>query len=119
MSTEVELRKKKEKIFKYIKKIKNQEFYQEVFNIIKKTNNYSKNNNGVFFDVNLLNEELVDKILVIIEKYNFNVDSTTEDSITYKPYSDDKYDKSVESLGGIKKLNNFEKNIIKKISKDL
>jgi len=119
MSINIELREKKEKIYRNINKIKNQDFYHEIFNIIEPLNNYSKNNNGIFFDVNLLDEETINKILLIIKKYNHNNDSITEDSITYKPYSDNNYDKSVESLGGIKKLNNFEKNIIKKISNNL
>lgn len=119
MATEVvELRQKKEKIFKYIKKIKDMDFYKKIYNIIRDTEKYTKNKNGVFLDVNKLTEKSTNSILLLIDniKQENNIDSTTEDSITYKPYSNDSYEQSVESLGGIKKLNNFEKNIIKKIS---
>lgn len=119
MTTEVdELRLKKEKIFKYIKKIKDTDFYKKIYNIIKDTEKYTKNKNGIFLDVNKLTEKSTNSILLLIDniKQENNIDSTTEDSITYKPYSKDSYEQNVESLGGVKKLNNFEKNIIKKIS---
>lgn len=111
------LRHYKEKIYKFIKKNKDIDFFNKVYDIIKENEQkHTCNNNGVFFDVDKLNKKSIDQIMEIIDLTK-NID-TTEDSVTYTPYNDDVVENSMNKLGGSAKLNNFEKNIIKKIAKN-
>jgi hypothetical protein len=111
-------RENKEKIFYFIKNIKNKEFYLNVFDIIKSNQEkFTTNNNGVFFDINKLTSESIEKILNLMQDYQLK-SSETEDSVTFTPYTEDIVEKSMDKLGGSAKLNNFEKNIIKKLKSD-
>jgi len=111
-------RENKEKIFYFIKSIKNKEFFLNVFDIIKNNQEkYTTNNNGIFFDVNKLSSTSIEKILELMNDYSVK-SSETEDSVSFTPYTEDIVEKSMDKLGGSAKLNNFEKNIIKKLKND-
>lgn len=111
-------RENKEKIFNFIKSIKNKEFFLNVFDIIKENQEkYTTNNNGIFFDINKLSSSSIEKILELMNDYSVK-SSETEDNVSFTPYTEDIVEKSMDKLGGSAKLNNFEKNIIKKLKND-
>jgi hypothetical protein len=71
----------KKKINDKIEKIKNKEIFFEIYNTIKddinKNKNITINNNGIYFDLNKLSDELIIKIENIL---NENLISTDTDN---------------------------------------
>jgi hypothetical protein len=97
--------KYRKKLVEKMKKIKDKIILMEIYNIIKnnKKIKFSKNKNGVFFDMNKLSNENIEKIKELIEE---NIDLTTSEiKFSYIPYSN-----TNEEEG----LTNKEKNILKK-----
>ena len=119
MSTNVDLnyRDKKEFIFNFLQTKRNTQFYFHIYDILQiNKENMTINFSGVFVDINKLSNLSIDKIVKLIDNYHTNyTNDNNQDSITYTPYTDDVIDKTIQNLGGNAKLNNFEKNIIKKL----
>lgn len=104
--------KYRKKIADKFNKIKDKEILFNIYKIIKKDlkNKISKNNNGVFFDMNKLSDDCVEKISEILDD---NIDNTTSEiKFSYIPYSSQNY----ESEEG---LSNKDKNILKKCKKNI
>ena len=79
-------------------------------------NNYSKNNSGIYFDINILGDNAIKKINIVVEKY-FLLNTNNSNKISYRTYSDNEYDK-YERLGRLgTKITNRDKNILHKIIK--
>ena len=54
-------------LIRHINDIKNKKCYQDIFRLILNQNiNYTRNNNGIFFNLALLNDELLNKIDFIL-----------------------------------------------------
>ena len=72
--------------------------------------NFTENNNGIFFNINKLSNESIEKILKILDKFSSN-NLSSELKIDYSQYSVDNL-----SLSDFSKhrLSNKEKNILKK-----
>ena len=59
--------KKKKKLLELVKNLSNIE-YNEIFNIIQENNcQYSGNNNGIFINLQNVNDEIIDKIFNFLE----------------------------------------------------
>ena len=104
------------KIVLKISKLKEKADFVNIFNIIQLElgKEVSINRNGIFFNINLLSDETIEKI----ENYFIeNTENLTESEtkIKYKPYSVDELE-SINNSGG-PKLSNQEKSIIKKLTK--
>ncbi|AYV79675.1 MAG: hypothetical protein Faunusvirus36_2 [Faunusvirus sp.] len=101
-----------------LKEFNEKQYYMTLWDIFKKNNvNYTRNNNGVFIDMNKVN----DKTLLEIENFFNMVDtiqkkkSAETDSISSidnsdKPIVDSNYETSLYES----KLNNHEKNILRR-----
>ena len=99
--------KHRKKIADKFKRVTDKNILFEIYKIIKKDlkNKISKNNNGIFFDMNKLSDNCLEKISVIL---NENIDTeTSEIKLSYIPYSS----QNENSEDG---LSNKEKNILKK-----
>ena len=97
--------KYRKKLVEKMKLVKDKIILMEIYNIIKsnKKIKLSKNNNGVFFDMNKLSNENIENIKKLIDE---NIDLTTSEiKFSYIPYSN-----TNEEEG----LSNKEKNILKK-----
>lgn len=104
--------KYRKKVAEKFNKIKDKEILFELYKIIRKDlkNKISKNNNGVFFDMNKLTDDCIEKISDILDK---NIDYTTSEiKLSYNPYSSQNYN----SEDG---LSNKDKNILKKCNKNI
>jgi len=104
------------KIVLKISKLKEKTDFVNIFNIIQLElgKEVSINRNGIFFNINLLSDETIEKL----ENYFIeNTENLTESEtkIKYKPYSVDELE-SINNSGG-PKLSNQEKSIIKKLTK--
>ena len=54
-------------LIRRINDIKNKKCYQDIFRLLLNQNiNYTRNNNGIFFNLALLNDELLNKIDFIL-----------------------------------------------------
>jgi len=54
-------------LIRRINDIKNKKCYQDIFRLILNQNiNYTRNNNGIFFNLALLNDEILNKIDFIL-----------------------------------------------------
>ena len=63
----------KELLIKRIKLIDNKKCYIKLFNMILDDNiNYSKNSNGVYINISILSDEILDKIDKIVRYYENN-----------------------------------------------
>jgi hypothetical protein len=104
--------KYRKKISEKFNKINDKEILLKLYKIIRKDlkNKISKNNNGVFFDMNKLTDNCIQEISDIL---NDNIDITTSEiKLSYIPYSSQKYN-SEEGLS------NKDKNILKKCKKTI
>lgn len=89
------------------KRVTDKNILFEIYKIIKKDlkNKISKNNNGIFFDMNKLSDKCIEKITKIVEE---NIDTEiNEIKFSYIPYSS----QNENSENG---LSSKEKNILKK-----
>jgi len=73
----------------------------------------SINRNGIFFNINSLSDDCIDKLSAFLNISGDTV-TETESKIKYQPYSIDELE-NVNKVGP--KLSNQEKSIIKKIHK--
>lgn len=114
---------RKKKINEKINKVKDKDIYYEIFNIAKKElitesgeKKFSSNNNGIFFDLNNLSDNVLIKIEDLLnENLILTTESETCGNLKYMPYSTDKID-TYREIGP--RLSNQEKNIITNIQKD-
>jgi len=108
--------KKRNKILNKIKKINDKKIYLLIYKVINDDKNcpISSNNNGIFFDMNLLKDESIEKISNIIEENIDESSSSTDTNFTYTPYKENN-DLCSEDLDV--KLSNKEKNLLKTINK--
>ena len=111
---------KKIKINNMINKVKDKEIFKKIFVLVHNelyTENdckYTHNNNGIFFDLNLLSDETLLKIEDIILDSN-TLDNTDSESIKLSIYSNEETDYMKISDGF--KLSNKEKTLINCIQK--
>jgi hypothetical protein len=102
----------RKKLVNKINKLKNKEYYIDVYNIIISDigTNFSSNINGLFLNVNLLSNKCIDELNTYLDdklKEEQAIISNIDISVScYKSNSD-----IINNL----KLNNQDKNIIKKI----
>ena len=109
--------KKRKKIMNKIGKIKNRKSLLEIYKIVKNDlkEKISNNKNGIFFDINKLKDDSIEKILKIIMENESSEMSDSELKFTYTPYKDNITD-SINNIGP--KLSNKEKNLLKNIKDD-
>ena len=104
------------KLLNKINKIKDKKDLINIYNIIhvELDNNISINQNGMFFNLNAVSDEIIDKLIVFL---NINIETITEteSKIKYQSYITDEIE-NVNNIGP--KLSNQEKSIIKKFQKN-
>ena len=113
----------KKKINNRINKIKDKSIFQKIFDISKSElytdtgkKKFSHNNNGIFFDLNLLSDDVLYKIENILNENLINsTESDTISSIKYSTYSTDETN-NYQSMGP--RSTNQEKSIIKHTQND-
>ena len=107
---------KRKKIINKIKKIKNKETLIKIFKLVKNEigDKLSSNKNGVFFNINLLTDNTVEKINLILKEYYQNSETSSISTIQYTPYSKDDLNSNTSGP----RLSNQEKNLIKKLRKN-
>jgi hypothetical protein len=95
-----------------IKNLKNEEAYLEIYKIINDNNiNFSKNSNGVFFDLSQCDKDIIDKINDVLITYDTKTETETEtNQIEFSCYSQDEL-VNMDKFGP--RLSNKEKNLIK------
>jgi len=112
---------KKIKINNMINKVKDKEIFKKIFFLVHNelyTENdckYTHNNNGIFFDLNLLSDETLLKIEETILDSNTLDNNTDSESIKLSIYSNEETDYMKISDGF--KLSNKEKTLINCIQK--
>ena len=115
MISQIETRKYdsnyRKKLVNKINKLKNKEYYIDVYNIIISDigTNFSSNINGLFLNVNLLSNKCIEEINIYLDdklREESNIINNIDISVSYKSNND---------LINNMKLNNQDKNIIKKI----
>lgn len=113
---------KKIKLNNMISRIKNKQLLKDLFLLVHaELNNtgeckYTHNNNGIFFDLNILTDETLFKIEDLLTN-STNLDTNTDsDTIKLNIYSADDTVEMMKLSNGFK-LSNKEKNIISKIQK--
>lgn len=112
---------KKVKINNMINNVKDKNILKEIFYAVRDeltsdgTCKYTYNNNGIFFDLNILS----DAVLIEIEKIlnNNNMIETESESIKYNAYSEDGNNTNIVKNNNDYKLSNKEKNVMNVIQK--
>jgi hypothetical protein len=116
MITQIETRKYdsnyRKKLVNKINKLKNKEYYIDVYNIIISDigTNFSSNINGLFLNVNLLSNKCIEELNIYLTnklKEPNNIINSIDISVSYYKSNEYTNDNDV-------KLSNHEKNIIKK-----
>ena len=102
---------RKKMVFK-IKNLKDKNILLQIFEISKKEigDNYTENNNGIFYNINKLSDNLIGEITNILNN-NIEDNHTSELKLDYTPYSIDNII-SLSEYGH--KLSNKEKSILKR-----
>jgi|SaaInlV_135m_DNA_1039713.scaffolds.fasta_scaffold72980_1 hypothetical protein len=107
-SSNNELKKLSEKI----KNLNNEECYLEIYKIINDNSiNFSKNNNGVFFDISQCNKDIINKIHDVLRDHTAQTE-TESHQIEFSCYSQDEL-VNMDKFGP--RLSNKEKNLIKNL----
>lgn len=90
-----------------LKDIKYKNLHQQIYNILKEDNNFkhSINKNGVYFDINLLNDDTLNKINELLQ----TMKDKNNDKLEYKPYFIEEYNNNINIQDG--KLNNILKKL--------
>ena len=103
------------KIVQKISKLKDKKDFVNIFNLIQIElgKDISINRNGIFFNINSLSDECIEKLAAFLNISGDTV-TETETKIKYQSYSIDELE-NVNKVGP--KLSNQEKSIIKKINK--
>ena len=105
----------RKKLVSKFEKIKDKSDYITIYNIITQDigNNFSSNRNGIFFNMNILSDECIEKLLEFVnDKLNLSLSATETEKVNYKSYKFDEVE-IISEMGH--KLSNQEKNIIKRI----
>jgi hypothetical protein len=103
------------KLVNKITKLKDKKDFVNIFNLIQMElgKDISINRNGIFFNINALSDDCIEKLAAFLNISGDTV-TETETKIKYQPYSIDELD-NVNKVGP--KLSNQEKSLIKKIQK--
>jgi hypothetical protein len=103
------------KLVNKISKLREKKDFVNIFNLIQNElgKDISINRNGIFFNINSLSDECIEKLASFLNA-NIETATETETKIKYQPYTVDDLE-NVNKLGP--KLSNQEKTIIKKIQK--
>jgi hypothetical protein len=93
-----------------ISKIVNKQDYIQIYKIINNVNDnkLSINRNGIYFNLNLLSDQVIDNIIFIVSN---NVDTEIQSIIKYETYNKDTV---IENFIHGHKLSNQEKSLLKK-----
>jgi hypothetical protein len=114
---------KKVKINNMISRIKNKQLLKDLFMLVHVELNstgeckYTHNNNGIFFDLNILSDETIYQIEKLILDANCLDTPTDSDTIKLNIYSMDDTSELIK-LGNGFKLSNKEKNLIANFQKE-
>lgn len=94
-----------------VKKIKNKELFYKIFELSKKEigNKYTENNNGIFYNINKLSDNLIEELNNVLNS-DTESNQSSDLKFEYKPYSVDKVT-TISEYGN--KLSNKEKNLLK------
>ena len=104
----------RKKILEKIKKYEKKDLQVSIFKIVNRDigNNFSENKSGIYFNMNLLSDDAIDDIIEIIKKHDEeNLNTNSEDKLTYKSYSENEIE-LYHTLGP--RLSNQERSILKK-----
>lgn len=113
---------KKKKLNNMISKIKNKELLKELFLLVQSDQNdlgeckYTHNNNGIFFDLNILSNNTLLKMEELIIESNIETNTDSE-TIRLNIYSIDDTTEMMKISKG-SKLSNKEKHLISQIQKN-
>jgi hypothetical protein len=111
----------KVKIYNKIKKINDNDIFQEIFDIakdelfLKDKKKFSHNSNGIYFDLLLLSDSTLNKIDDVVSTYITETETDTFGGFNLSEYSSEN---KVEKIQGSKngpRLSNQEKNIMMKM----
>jgi len=102
--------KKKKKLLELVKNLSNIE-YNEIFNIIQENNcPYSGNNNGIFINLQNVNDEIIDKIFIFLEFIKQKKEELNEKDVVLENIKKDIKVNVIENFDN--KINNTSKNDI-------
>lgn len=117
------------KLNEKISLIENKEVLKEIFEIAKSDliiegkKKYSKNSNGIYFDLLLISDDNLIKIKELINSYFSETDSEINiikpfsEKLDYKSYSNDDKAEAIQGNNDGPRLSNQEKNILLKNNK--
>ena len=101
--------KKKKKLLESVKNLSNIE-YNEIFNIIQENNcQYSGNNNGIFINLQNVNDEIIDKIFNFLEFIKKKKEELNEKDVVLENIKKDIQVNEIEHIDN-NKINNTQKN---------
>ena len=101
--------KKKKKLLELVKNLSNIE-YNEIFNIIQENNcQYSGNNNGIFINLQNVNDEIIDKIFNFLEFIKKKKEELNEKDVVLENIKKDIQVNEIEHFDN-NKINNAPKN---------
>ena len=101
--------KKKKKLLELVKNLSNIE-YNEIFNIIQENNcQYSGNNNGIFINLQNVNDEIIDKIFNFLEFIKKKKEELNEKDVVLENIKKDIQVNEIEHFDN-NKINNTQKN---------
>ena len=105
----------KKKIVYNIEKIKSKKNYFKLYNIVLQDKNvkFTKNNNGIFFNINKLNNKTLNEIEIFLNSIN-EKDSSFEDS-DISNYEDSESIISIDEESNSLNFNDQEKKLKRKI----
>ena len=64
------------KLNNLLKELNDMDLYIEIYEVIKNNDiSFSKNSNGIFFDLNKIDDSIIKLIINLLENYNSNSDS--------------------------------------------
>jgi len=101
--------KKKKRLLELVKNLSNIE-YNEIFNIIQENNcQYSGNNNGIFINLQNVNDEIIDKIFNFLEFIKKKKEELNEKDVVLENIKKDIQVNEIEHFDN-NKINNTQKN---------
>ena len=103
----------RKKLSNKIKMLNCKEDYLKLFKILQKEENfkYTKNNNGIWINLNVLQDKTIEKIRTFLIKTLDLTSSIENFKYEYKPYAEEKLNNTFGP-----KLSNHEKSLIKRIN---
>ena len=112
-------RQLKLQLYKKFKKIKHQNTFEQIFDVLKLHNQpFNANSNGVFFDINKLSPTPFHIINDIIDKHlhSLSISESETETQQYNNYSETEFEKKLNIISDNKKLNNKEIMFLKKLN---